>query len=112
MSRAVTLAEIADEVRSKNAGPFELTFDILFDDERTYQKVKSSGVLTRELVARLYKMAEDHVRQLVWHDLARGVKITIDRPTGFGRLGARVANTPRDSSSRKGMTDSLTCVTR
>ena len=44
MSRAVTLAEIADEIRSKNAGPFELTFDILFDDERTYQKVKSSGV--------------------------------------------------------------------
>jgi hypothetical protein len=89
MSEVVTLGEIADEIRSKNAGPFELTFDILFDDEATYRKVKSSGVLTRELVARLYKLAENHVRHLVWHDLARGVKITIDRPTVSGGPGDR-----------------------
>lgn len=89
MSRTVTLGEIADEIRSKNAGPFELTFDILFDDEQIYQRVKSSGVLTRELVARLYKMAEDQVREPVWHDLARGVKITIDRPTVSGGPGDR-----------------------
>ncbi|MGQ0751527.1 MAG: DUF4387 family protein, partial [Betaproteobacteria bacterium] len=27
-----TLAELARLIRSKNAGPFELTFDIMFDD--------------------------------------------------------------------------------
>ena len=27
------LAELARLIRSKNAGPFELTFDIMFDDE-------------------------------------------------------------------------------
>lgn len=89
VSRAVTLGEIADEIRSKNAGPFELTFDVLFDDEQTYQKVKSSGVLTKELVARLYKTSENRVRQLVWHDPARGVKITIDRPGASGGPGDR-----------------------
>jgi hypothetical protein len=89
MSKVVTLVEIADEIRSKNAGPFELTFDIMFNDEETYRKVKSSGVLTRQLVARLYRMAENQVRDLAWHDFARGVKITIDRPTGSGGPGDR-----------------------
>jgi hypothetical protein len=89
MSRVVKLVDIADEIRSKNAGPFELTFDIMFDDEQTYRKVKSSGVLTKQLIARLYKVAENHVRHLVWHDFARGVKITIDRPTVSGGPGDR-----------------------
>lgn len=89
MRRSISLLEIADEIRSKNAGPFELTFDIMFDDEETYGRVKSSGVLTRQLVAKLYKMPEDRVRDVVWHDLARGVKITMDRPTVSGGPGDR-----------------------
>jgi len=30
------LIELAKVVRSKNAGPFELTFDVMFDDDATY----------------------------------------------------------------------------
>jgi len=30
------LAELARLIRSKNAGPFELTFDIMFEDAETY----------------------------------------------------------------------------
>jgi hypothetical protein len=89
MSRVVKLVDIADEIRSKNAGPFELTFDIMFDDEEKYARVKSSGVLTKQLIARIYRVPESHVRHLVWHDLARGVKITIERPTVSGGPGDR-----------------------
>ena len=46
-----SLGELARLIRSKNAGPFELTFDIMFDDDITYQRVKNSGALTREAVA-------------------------------------------------------------
>ncbi len=89
MRKTVSLLDIADEIRSKNAGPFELTFDIMFDDEETYRRVKDSGVLTRQLVAELYSMPEDRVRDVVWHDLARGVKITMDRPAVSGGPGDR-----------------------
>ena len=32
------LGEVARLIRSKNAGPFELTFDIMFDDERSFSR--------------------------------------------------------------------------
>jgi hypothetical protein len=48
------LAELARLIRSKNAGPFELTFDVMFEDEATYRRVQRSGALTREAVAERY----------------------------------------------------------
>src|ERR1700758_5087751 len=39
------LADIAKLIRSKNAGPFTLTFDIMFADLVSYRRVKDSGAL-------------------------------------------------------------------
>jgi len=36
----VNLSEIAQVIRSKNAGPFEITLDIIFSNKDTYEKVK------------------------------------------------------------------------
>ena len=33
------LWELAGLIRSKNAGPFQLTFDIMFDSEEKYRRV-------------------------------------------------------------------------
>ena len=38
-----TIGELAKLVRSKNAGPFVMTIDIMFADEETYNKVKKSA---------------------------------------------------------------------
>ena len=43
------LIELARVIRSKNAGPFELTFDIMFADAEIYERVKRSGVISAEL---------------------------------------------------------------
>jgi hypothetical protein len=48
------LANLAGLIGSKNAGPFELTFDIMFEDAATYRRVKASGALTREKIAECY----------------------------------------------------------
>ena len=45
------LWEVTKLVRSKNAGPFVLTFDIMFDDPDVYEKVRDSGALNKKLVA-------------------------------------------------------------
>lgn len=74
-----TLGELAKLIRSKNAGPFLLTFDVMFGDEATYRRVIASGVLTRARFAELYRLPESEVT-LFHHDAARAIKISIPRP--------------------------------
>jgi hypothetical protein len=78
-----TLGELAKLIRSKNAGAFTLTFDVMFDDEATYRRVLRSGVLTRSVFARLYRLPEEEV-MFFEHDTARAIKISIPRPTVQG----------------------------
>jgi Domain of unknown function (DUF4387) len=56
------LAELASLVRSKNAGPLVLTFDVLFDDRDKYMRVKRSGVLNPESFAAPYRCSPNMVR--------------------------------------------------
>jgi len=74
-----TLGELARLIRSKNAGPFTLTFDVMFDDHETYAKVIASGVLSKKSFAELYRIPEDDVKFFL-HDAANAIKISIPRP--------------------------------
>jgi hypothetical protein len=47
MSRR-TLGEVASVVRSKNAGPFHFTFDIMFSDQEVFTQILRSGQASRE----------------------------------------------------------------
>lgn len=81
-----SLASLTRLIRSKNAGPFVLTFDMMFEDEARYRRVRDSGVLTRELVARLYGLPADKV-QFFFCDHALAVKASIPRPVTQGDVG-------------------------
>lgn len=72
------LKDIAGVVRSKNAGPFLITFDVMFAEQGTYEKVKATGVINPALFARLYGVPEDRI---VFHhyDSAYSFKATIPR---------------------------------
>ncbi len=74
------LGELARLIRSKNAGPFMLTFDVMFEDDATYRRVVQARVLTKAKFARLYQVAESEVL-FFEHDAARAIKISIPRPT-------------------------------
>lgn len=87
------LAELARLIRSKNAGPFELTFDIMFDDAETYERVKKSGAVSRELIAKVYALPVENVK-FFYCDHARAIKATIPRPYFQGD--------PRDPDSHGG----------
>jgi hypothetical protein len=79
------LAELARLIRSKNAGPFQLTFDVMCDDVATYERVKRAPTLTREIVAGLYGVPIEQT--LFFHvDNAWAVKVTIPRPHTQGDL--------------------------
>jgi hypothetical protein len=47
------LGKIARLIRSKNAGPWTLTIDVMLPDTRTYEQVVASGVLQAERVGPL-----------------------------------------------------------
>ena len=79
------LAELARLIRSKNAGPFELTFDIMFDDSATYERVKRSGMVSREAVATRYGLPPEQVK-FFYCDLACAIKASIPRPHFQGDL--------------------------
>ena len=48
-----TLSSVARIIRSKNAGPFEMTFDVLFSDAKTYQAIKAANILNAKVIANL-----------------------------------------------------------
>jgi hypothetical protein len=80
------LAELASLIRSKNAGPFILTFDIMFPDDASYLRAKNSGVLTIPRFAELFRCQEKDVRFFEC-DNARAFKFSIPRPIVQGNLG-------------------------
>lgn len=85
--KTVPLTELAAVIRSKNAGPHELTIDILFKEERHYAYLKGITFFTRELFARLYGVSVEKVINLVYFDPASAVKCTLVRPMVSGAPG-------------------------
>jgi hypothetical protein len=81
------ITELTSVLRSKNAGPFELTFDLIFKDDKTYQAVKSSGVLTRELIMKLYHIPAEKIITFEFFDAANALKFTLVRPRPEASIG-------------------------
>jgi hypothetical protein len=79
------LGELARLIRSKNAGPFELTFDIMFDDQETFQRVKRSNALSREVIGEIYRVPLQDVKFFVVPE-ALAFKASIPRPRFQGDL--------------------------
>lgn len=78
------LYDLAKVLRSKNSGPFEITLDILFDNEKIYQAVKNSGKITKENISKLYKIKQNLINDIVFFDVALGIKITYAREISSG----------------------------
>jgi len=77
------LWEVTKLIRSKNAGPFELTFDVIFKDHATYEKARDTKLINAEWFAHEYRMAAKDV-VIINYDAASAIKITIPRPTISG----------------------------
>ena len=83
------LRDLAKVIRSKNAGPFEITFDVIFDSPDVYQHVKTSGVLTSELICRLYSVTPADIVALMFFDPALAFKFTLRRAWMQGSVNER-----------------------
>ena len=79
------LWQVTKLIRSKNAGPFELTFDVIFKDRESYEKVRDANVISREWFARTYRLTPEVV-SIINYDAANAIKITIPRPAISGDI--------------------------
>jgi hypothetical protein len=80
------IKDFASVCKSKNAGPFELTIDVVFDNAETFRRVKATGVLGPALFARLYGVPEQHVL-FTPYDAAFAFKATLPRLVPAGDFG-------------------------
>jgi len=80
-----TLFDLCSLIRSKNAGPFVLTFDLMFSSNENYERAKRSRPLTKGLLAAIYCQREDDIT-LVYHDHALAIKASMPRPIFQGEL--------------------------
>ena len=77
-----TLGHLASIIRSKNAGPYEITFDLLFHDPALFHALATASppVLSKPILADLYGLAsEADVIFEGWFGQALGWKGTIPR---------------------------------
>jgi hypothetical protein len=83
---AMKLADIAQVVRSKNAGPRRLTLDIMFASDADYQRVVQSPALGAEAIAALYRVPASDVT-VIPYPVGRAVKIVMPRTIMAGDPG-------------------------
>ena len=81
------LSELAKTIRSKNAGVNLITFDVIFTERSTYERVKEARVLTRETVGKLYRVPPERIVDFVEFDPANAIKFTILRLRPSGSPG-------------------------
>jgi len=79
------LWQVTKLIRSKNAGPFELTFDVIFRDRATYEKVRDAKTINQQWFAKTYRLAPEVV-SIINYDAASAIKITIPRPVISGDI--------------------------
>lgn len=73
-----TLGDTARLIRSKNAGPFYVTFDVMFDSRENYERACRSKALSVEAISRMYDVPSQLV-ELYHYEPAWSIKFTLPR---------------------------------
>ena len=83
----MNIREIASVIRTKNAGPYWFTADIMFDSPGLYNATKESQAFTRERIAKLYNVDQEDISEVIYYDEGRIIKVNIRRPHISGDPG-------------------------
>lgn len=81
------ICDLARTIRSKNAGSFMITLEIIFADRSIYEKVKASGVITQRALADAYGLPEEKILDFMFFDPGMGIKANIKRESPSGGPG-------------------------
>ena len=82
------LTEAARVIRSKNAGPTTLTFDLLFHDRAGFERACAAPALSPPSLASRYGLPAERV-QVMPYPAALAIKVALDRKVVAGDPGDR-----------------------
>jgi Domain of unknown function (DUF4387) len=82
------LGEIAQVIRSKNAGPFWITLDVFFGSDADFAHVQNAGVLTAEKIGELYGVDPALVKRFELPEI-RAMKFSMPRRVVAGSFADR-----------------------
>jgi len=82
------LGEFAEQVRSKNAGPFWITLDIFLRTEDDYEWLRNAGAITAATISALYLVPAEDIQIFEMATLC-AIKISFPRPVTAGSLEDR-----------------------
>ena len=77
------LIEYTKILRSKNAGPLFITFDLIFNTSEDMQYVAKH--LTKEMISEAYDVAKEKI-DIIEYDVVKSIKITFPRKNVSGSL--------------------------
>lgn len=83
------LKDVASVIRSKNAGPYELTLDVILKEQETFEKMREKDIINPSVIAKLYQIPATDVLGIVYFPNAKAIKATIVRPLPSGAMGER-----------------------
>lgn len=81
------LRDIAEVIRSKNSGPYEMTLDIIFKEWDVFNKVVKSGKFNKKLISELYSVDEKDIMGIIVFTPAKAIKATFKRVIISGGIG-------------------------
>ena len=82
----VPLTDLAPVIRSKNAGPTQLTLDLFFRDAAAFAQAVDSPVLAADAVATLYGLPAGQVLRFALPEIA-AIKFSLPRRVVAGSPG-------------------------
>jgi len=85
--KQILLRDLVTFLFSKNAGPYLVTFDILFKSKDAYDLAKKSGIFNRATFSRLYKVAPERIISVYEYDAADMIKFTMIREISSSNFG-------------------------
>jgi hypothetical protein len=80
------LYDMAEVIRSKNAGPFTLTLDIILKDNGDFDKVLNAPEFNPETISELYKVKPSEVK-IHPFKAVKAIKVSMPRRISSGAPG-------------------------
>ena len=81
------LEDLCNVLRTKNAGPFRVSIDLMFKDAGDYRNIVDKKLLTKEIVAQAYGIPLDDITNFETFDNVSAIKTTIKRKIASGSPG-------------------------
>jgi hypothetical protein len=75
--------DIAKVIRSKNAGPFTLTIDMIFENEHDFERVANADLFNTDTIASLYKTSVEKIQIHLFKRIL-AIKIALPRVVSSG----------------------------